>query len=547
MRLPRCPFLRRLLALAVFAGFSAIGEGPSIASEEIWINGSPAQAVWGQPDYTSAASGQSDRNLNIPHSIAVDPTTGKVFVSEHGNHRVLRFASFAALESGAAAEAVLGQGGFETVLPAGSRSRMDGPKGLSVDAEGRLWVADANNHRVLRFDNAATRANGANADGVLGQPDFTTTAIAGGAAGMGFVVGVLADAAGRVWVSDWDNKRVTRFDNAAAKPNGGPADAVLGQPNLDTLGEEVTSRTSLLSPAGMAMDASGDLWVADSFQARVVLFRNAAEKPNGGPADLVLGQLEFTTANMNLTSWGLSEPYGVAVDSDGTLWVTDQLFHRVLRYANPAHAGHGAAAVNVLGQPTFEVPDWGTTRTSLNVPEGVCLDPNGGIWVVDRENHRLLKYGRETRRSNVTFQPDGLIGTNRRELLGDNLYTRRGEGQKIDLIISGKRSRNFFFTAQNDGSNTDNLRVRGSRKSRTFSVKYFRLTNPRENVTGKLSRAGCEIPNLGPGKSVRFKARAALGDSRPGRATSQTLRILTISDSDGGMDKAKVQLKTAAE
>ena len=49
---------------------------------------------------------------------------------------------------------------------------MDTPMDVAVDSGGRLWVADANNNRLLRFENAALKTNGADADGVLGQRDF---------------------------------------------------------------------------------------------------------------------------------------------------------------------------------------------------------------------------------------------------------------------------------------------------------------------------------------------------------------------------------------
>jgi sugar lactone lactonase YvrE len=98
-------------------------------------------------------------------------------VADTGNNRVLRFASSSALSNGAAAEGVLGQADFTS----GSQNRgggiagntLNAPYGIAVDEAGRLWVADLFNNRVLRFDSAASKANGADADGVLGQADFT--------------------------------------------------------------------------------------------------------------------------------------------------------------------------------------------------------------------------------------------------------------------------------------------------------------------------------------------------------------------------------------
>jgi hypothetical protein len=67
------------------------------------------------------------------------------------------------------------------------------------------------NSRVLRFDNAATLANGAPADGVLGQPDFTSGLFDTTQSTMHFPRGLAIDSAGSLWVADNNNNRVLRF------------------------------------------------------------------------------------------------------------------------------------------------------------------------------------------------------------------------------------------------------------------------------------------------------------------------------------------------
>ena len=203
---------------------------------------------------------------------------------------------------------MLGQSSFVTQganrggLPAANT--LNYPRGLAVDAAGRLWVADTFNHRVLRFDSAASKANGAAADGVLGQPDFTSTcANRGGAAAaqdsLNTPRGVAVDTAGRLWVADFSNHRLLRFDNAATKANGANADGVLGQANFTSAsinrGSGVNINT-LNSPFGLTVGSGGRLWVADTNNNRVLRFNNAASKADGADADGVLGQANFTAA-----------------------------------------------------------------------------------------------------------------------------------------------------------------------------------------------------------------------------------------------------------
>src|SRR5206468_692221 len=127
---------------------------------------------------------------------------GKVFVADHYNHRILRFASRAALISGVAAEGVLGHSDFTSyaITFPPTASTLSAPTGVAVDSAGRLWVADYNNSRVLRFDSAAAKTNGAPADGVLGQPAFTSNNPAMTQNGMTLPTGVAVDSAGHLWV-----------------------------------------------------------------------------------------------------------------------------------------------------------------------------------------------------------------------------------------------------------------------------------------------------------------------------------------------------------
>ncbi|ETR67438.1 MAG: hypothetical protein OMM_11600, partial [Candidatus Magnetoglobus multicellularis str. Araruama] len=148
-------------------------------SQYIWADNQAADVVLGQLDFTSNTSGTTDSTFNNPSSVAVDPTSGKVFISDRTNNRILRFSSMNATITGSSAEAVLGQADFTSGLAnrggsvaANSLSHNDG---LYVDSFGCLWLADRYNNRVLRFDNASNKANGADADGVLGQPNFTTS------------------------------------------------------------------------------------------------------------------------------------------------------------------------------------------------------------------------------------------------------------------------------------------------------------------------------------------------------------------------------------
>src|SRR5258708_38540132 len=295
--------------------------------------GQAATLVLGEPDFTSDLGATTQKGVNNPIGVTVDPTSGKVFVIDPSNNRVLRFDKMAALSNGAAAEGVLEQHDFTSSTAQTHQNGMNQPFGGAVDANGRLWVVDAVNSRVLRFDNAASKANGANADGVLGQPDFTSSTAQTTQNGMAYPQGVAVDSSGRLWIADSSN-RALRFDNAAAKANGANADGVLGPPDFtSTVGN--SDQSMMPDPHGLAVDASGRLWVGENDGSRVVRYDNAAAKANGANADGVLGQPDFSTFVRNLTQNGMDRVTAVAVDTSGRLYVADSLNSRVLVFNSP--------------------------------------------------------------------------------------------------------------------------------------------------------------------------------------------------------------------
>ncbi|MCU0494071.1 MAG: NHL repeat-containing protein, partial [Chloroflexaceae bacterium] len=305
-----------------------------------------------------------------------------------------------ALTNGAAAEAVLGQADFTSATSATSQSGMARPFALALDGAGNLWVADTNNSRVLRFDNAATLPNGANASGVLGQPGFTSNTFATSQSGMSFPTGVAVDGAGRLWVADNANNRVLRFDNAATLPNGANASGVLGQANF-TSRTAATSPNGMGFPNGVTVDGAGRVWVADSSNHRVLRFEGAAALPNGAAASGVLGQPDFTSATPATSQNGMRDPLGVLADGAGRLWVADSSNHRVLRFDGATTLPNGATAALLLGQPTFNGFVESTSQVGMFGPSALALDGAGRLWVADALNSRVLRFDKSPQ--TITF------------------------------------------------------------------------------------------------------------------------------------------------
>lgn len=396
----RMSILLLLFTLIIGMAMNAI---PIADAGGFWINNQPAALVLGQSNFTNSSNGTTASTLRGPFGAAVDPTTGKLFLADSSNARVLRFSSANALINGSAAEIALGQADLNSGLSnrggAVAGNTLSLPQGVFVDTAGILWVADSGNSRILRFDNASTKATGANADFELGQGDFTS-GLANRGSGvltntLSSPANAILDTSGRLWVSDSGNNRVLRFDNAILKANGANADGVLGQLNF-------TSNGAALSQSGMGgtgqiwVSALGGLFVSERANNRVLRFDNAAAKANGANADGVLGQPNFVTNTLATTQSGMNGPRGVTVDNLGQLFVVDFNNNRVLIFKNAIAKTNGANADNVLGQPDFTtgtVNTGGISAKTLKDPRELFFDNASNVlWVGDSNNNRLLGF-----------------------------------------------------------------------------------------------------------------------------------------------------------
>ena len=357
----------------------------------------PISTVLGQPNFSRVdETPVSASSVSVPEGVVVDPATGKLFVADSGNNRILRFSSVAKFQMGAAAEEVIGQPDFVSndvnrgnVDP--DATTLEYPINLAIDSAGRLWVTDWGNRRVLRYDDAATETGNIAADQVIGQANFTATVAPGPSgehSGFNAPTGIAIDSSGNLYVADGTLDRVLRFDDAANQGNGPTADLVIGQPDLATFNQNNSaSATRFFTPYGIGVDGSDHLWVTDPIHHRVLRFDNASTLTNpmmameGPAADAVYGQDDFTSSDSAAGADGLNAPYYAAVDTDGVLWISDYSNNRVLGFRNGAMVGADGNTVVaspladiVLGQPDFDtVAEMPNNNRSLSFPTQVTF------------------------------------------------------------------------------------------------------------------------------------------------------------------------------
>ncbi|MDA4123017.1 MAG: NHL repeat-containing protein [Thaumarchaeota archaeon] len=267
---------------------------------------------------------------------------------------------------------VIGQESLNT-LTSGSpptSTAIGNPTAVAFDSKGDLWVVDASNDRVLEY--APPFSSGEGASLVIGQTSLTGSGDSSPAGGLFGPTGIAFDGSGNLWVVDSGNNRVLEFKSPFS--DGEKASLVLGQP---TFGGYVgtTSAGGMNSPAYLAFDPSGNLWVTDQGNNRVLEF--TAPFSTGQKASVVIGQANFTAfaPASTVTAKSLFEPLGIGFDSGGDLWVVDSADHRVLEYYPPFSTDEAASVV--IGQPSLT-----GGSTGLNA-YAIAFDSSGNLWISD--------------------------------------------------------------------------------------------------------------------------------------------------------------------
>ena len=251
------------------------------------------------------------------------------------------------------------------------------PSAVAVDSRGTLYIADTFNHRV-RIVEAAT--------GIIrtlagtGAARFSGDGWPADQMALNEPVALALDEQhGRLYIADLANYRVRMMELKT-----GVISTYAGSGVQDYDGDGQPARQAgLTGPSGLALDAEGHLYIADTFCGRI----RRVDAATGLISTIAGDGTEYRYQGVpNEFSTGLSRPSAIALAADGTLYITDSDNHLIRKW-NPrskiitAIAGNGKAQFAGDGGPA--------AAAGLNYPFGVAMDGAGNMYIADTFNHRI--------------------------------------------------------------------------------------------------------------------------------------------------------------
>ncbi len=333
------------------------------------VAGNGARAYFGENIEATAAG------LGGPNGLGVD-SAGNIYIADNGS-RIRKVDTDGIIRTVAGSTVPAPNLGFSgDGGPATSAAMLgtDVHQGIAVDAAGNIYIADILNHRIRKVDTNGIINTVAGSGQVVGGGAGQATAVA-----LFNPHAVAVDAAGSFYIADTSNSRIRKVDPA------GNATVIAGTGAIGFSGDGgLATAAQLNQPRSVTVDRAGNVYFSDFGNIRI------RKVDAAGVITTVAGtgSVGFSGDGGPATSAPLTSPLGVAVDASGNLYIADSGNDRI-RKVDPAGiittiAGNG----NPVGGFTDGGPALSTTLFS---PRDVAVAANGDIYFADFGNNRIRK------------------------------------------------------------------------------------------------------------------------------------------------------------
>lgn len=322
----------------------------------------------GSAGFSGDSGAATDAQLNYPQAVARD-SSGNLFIADCFNHRIRKVDSSGSISTvaGSGTAGATGDGSGAT------SAQLYNPCGVAVDGSGTIYIADTHNHEVRKVTGSTISKVAGIGEAAYGGDGAVATD-----SGLNSPLSVALGSSGVIYIADTANNRVRKVEG-----NGNISTAVgNGSAGYSGDGGAATS-AAIAYPQGLAVDGAGNLYISDTLNHVI------RKVTTDGTISTVAGTGTpgFSGDNGPATSARLSYPKGVAVDSSGNLYIADTFNSRIRRVdANTGNittiAGVGRFGDRGDGGPA--------TAAWLRFPSGVAVDSStGNVYVVDDQNSKI--------------------------------------------------------------------------------------------------------------------------------------------------------------
>ena len=301
--------------------------------------------------------------FNLPSSLAID-RYGNLFVTDGGNNRIRKITAAGAVSTFAGS----GIAGFTDAT--GTGAYFNNPNGVTVDIAGNVYVADMRNNRIRKIS-----ANGVVStlagNGMVGSTDDTAAK-----ATFNSPYSIVVDPNnGNLYVGDLGNRKIRKVTPAGIVSTYAGT-GVTGSQN----GSILTAQFD--SPLGLALDAAGNLYVADGSNNKIrkITISNNVINTTTFVGDAQAGLTDGTSAVARF-----NYPSGITIDASGNLYVAD-LLNNAVRKVTPA-----GVVTTLAGNVSAGYKDGSAAYARFYHPSGVVTDAAGNVYVVDNGNSTIRK------------------------------------------------------------------------------------------------------------------------------------------------------------
>lgn len=314
-------------------------------------------------------------SLGFPNGVAVD-IAGNVFIADTSNNVVRKVDHSTGIITTIAG--IYGAYGYNGDNIQATAASLGGPSAVAVDGNGNLLIADAGNGRIRMVNLSTGIISTVAGNGNDMPPYFAGDNGPATAASLNSPRGIVIDNSGNIFIADTQNNRVRKVDHAT-----GIITTVAGGGTGDLGDNGLATAASLNGPTGIALDASGNLYIADYWNSRIRKVDHATNLittvagngiaglgGDGGPA----------------TAASLNQPWGVAVDANGHLFIADRNNGRIRQVTLATNT-----ITTIAGGANTFWENGPALAASLSGPCQIAVDASGNIFVAEGGGWRVRK------------------------------------------------------------------------------------------------------------------------------------------------------------